>query len=96
MPKQTGTHNLLSGEVQAYGKMLDAFYPYVSGRGEVDLCSGAPDIDEAYEDLLAVGHMPEVVKVLAAKAIFDIPAIKSQLRQLGPEEAMEGFSAETA
>lgn len=96
MPKETGTHNLQAGELQVYGKMLDAFYPYVSSRGEVDLYNGAPDIDTAYDDLLAVGHMPEVVKVLAAKAIFDIPALKAQLRQLGPEDAMGDFSAETA
>lgn len=96
MPKETGTHNLEAGEVQVYGKMLDVFYPYVSSRGEVNLYNGADDINAAYEELLSVGHMPEVVKVLAAKAIFDIPDLKLQLRQLGPEEAMEDFSAEAA
>ncbi len=77
--------SLRHGERQAYGKMLDAFYPYVSNQGKIDLHSAAPVVDPVYENLLAIGYAAPVVQFLAKKAVLDIPEIKSEVGQLRPE-----------
>ena len=86
--------NIRFGEMQAYGKMLDAFYPYVSPQGKIDLSRAAPEVDPVYEDLLALGYAAPVVQFLAKKAVLDIPDIKNEVRRLKPDDAVRNFDAE--
>jgi hypothetical protein len=85
--------NVRLGELQAYGKMLDAFYPYVSSQGKIDLRMAAPKVDPVYESLLAIGYAQPVLQFLAKKAVLDIPDIKTSIALLRPEGFAENFDA---
>lgn len=78
----------------AYDQMVNAFYPYVSQTGEIDLFSAAPEVDATYERLLEMGFADPIIQFLTKKAVLDIPEIKDQFANLHPTDFGENTGAE--